>query len=460
MLVGVLFVTSSAQSQNLRALRNLGKDVFFDKISEPATQSCASCHVPETGFTAPTSLINETTVVVPGADGTSFGNRKPPSAAYAAFAPPFDPACTPATPPFLCRGGIFWDGRATGQTIGVEVFGGDPDLASAYAEFLGPTADQALAPFGSDVEMNCPDGNDNGFPGAEFVCRHVAASSYVVKYVRAWGEEPDCETTGVDISFKRIAVAIAAWEASSQVNPFNSRRDRALANDDDGQFPLRRLNDQENLGHDLFFGVISELNPVGKDAGCALCHNSEGGGSLGDEPEQLYTDHAFHHLGIPPNPDIPTFDPAQPDLGLAHHTSPGDPATSPHAGAFRTPTLRNVARPPNRNFTRAFMHNGYFKSLQQVVHFYNTAIAKPVCPGGIVSAEDAIANDCWPAPETPDPLPGSAFGLFGDLGLTEAEEDALVAYLEALSDRRVASPPGGADDDDDGDDDDDDDDDD
>ena len=291
-----------------------------------------------------------------------------------------------------------------------------------------------------------PDGDDNGLPGAEAVCRHVKRADYSPLYRKAWGESIDCRESVVDISFKRVAVAISAWEHSEEVNSFSSKRDIALAHDDDGTpgaFPLEDFSNKENLGHDLFYGVTSALNPTGKNANCSACHNSEGPGSTGAEPAQLYSDQGFHHLGLPPNYDIANFDADNPDFGLAHHTFPDDPGASGHAGHFRTPTLRNVAKKVNRNFTKAYMHNGYFKNLEDVVHFYNTATLKldPVrCPAGTTAAQ-ARRRDCWPAAEVNNGLQASGVGLLGNLGLTTAEEKAIVAYLETLSDTKTVQAP-------------------
>lgn len=431
---------------DVEALESLGKYVFFDKISVPATQSCASCHSPADGWTAPRTRINRGQVVMPGANPQTAGRRKPPTIAYSNTAPifgesifaPFSGACEVERFGFWCSGGLFGDGRATGAVIGDEVFADYFMLKEAYGQFLGPLADQAMAPFSNDVEQNVPDGNDNGLPGAEFVCRHVESAKYSELYELSWGEPIDCESTGVDISFKRIAVAISAWEQSSEVNSHSSKRDFALMNDDDdtpGQFPLKDLSDQENLGHDLFFGVVSELSPSGKDARCAVCHNSEARGSVGDEPEQQYTDNAFNHIGVPPNYEIANFDPNNPDVGLSEHTS-ANPHTSGHAGHFRTPTVRNVDKRKNSHFRKAYMHNGYFKNLEDIVHFYNTSILKldPVeCPPGTTAAQ-ARANDCWPAAEVDTDNQAHSLGLMGNLGLTEAEEAAIVAYLKALTD--------------------------
>jgi cytochrome c peroxidase len=451
---------AGAAGPNTGALEELGKRVFFDEISVPNTQSCASCHNADAGWTSPSAIINAGQVVFPGAVRKRAGGRKPPSIAYASKIPAFGdsplvgvvipglpptPPCAEGTNALSCAGGVFWDGRATGHTIGAEVFGGDPALTAAYEDFLGPLADQALGPFPNDVEQNVPDGRDNGLPGAEFVCRHVAAARYAELYKKAWGAAPDCRK-GVDISFKRIAVAIAAWEHSKEVNSFSSLRDLALAQDSDstpGEFPLSDFSDQENLGHDLFYGITSGLNPTGKNANCSACHNSAGPGSRGNEPDQIYTDGGFHHLGLPPNFEIANFDPKNPDVGLAEHTAPAAPEASGHAGAFRTTTLRNVDRRASDGFKKAYMHNGYFKRLEDVVHFYNTATLKldPVkCPAGTTAAQ-ARARDCWPAAEVNNGRQVSAFGLLGNLGLSTNEEDAIVAYLQTLTDTQEVKKP-------------------
>lgn len=427
---------------DVAALTALGKAVFFDPISEPAgVMSCASCHAPEAGWVSADSAVNLGQVAVPGAVSSRAGNRKPPSSAYATFSPFFgdassDFACT-ADDAFavFCVGGLFWDGRATGSDVGAEVFAGYGALAEAYGRFLGPAVDQALGPFANDVEQNVPDGNDNGLAGAEYVCEHVLNSDYADLYEQAWGELPDCQVLTVDISFKRIAVAIAAFEQSAEVNAFSSKRDNVR----ETALPYAGFTDQENLGQALFFGVTTDLNPTGKDAKCAACHNSGLPESEGHETNQVFTDHRYHALGLPPNPEAAHYDAYSPDRGLGHHTG-ADGSYTNHDGAFRTPTLRNVAKGLELGLTKAYMHNGYFKSLEDVVHFYNTALVKldpEACPAGTTAAE-AREQDCWPAPEIGDQT--GAFGNFGDLGLTEEEEAAVVAYLHTLSDATVDFP--------------------
>jgi cytochrome c peroxidase len=64
------------------------------------------------------------------------------------------------------------------------------------------------------------------------------------------------------------------------------------------------------------------------------------------------------------------------------------------------------------------------------VHFYNTRDVLPRCaandPGEVVS--------CWPAPEDPE---NENMRQLGNLGLSEAEENAVVAFLATLTDRYV-----------------------
>ncbi|MDI6804964.1 MAG: cytochrome c peroxidase, partial [Bacteroidota bacterium] len=86
--VAILLIAGTASAQILTPKEMLGKAIFFDaNLSTPTGQSCASCHSPETGFTGPTSDVNATTVVYPGAIPTRFGNRKPPTAAYGGKSP-------------------------------------------------------------------------------------------------------------------------------------------------------------------------------------------------------------------------------------------------------------------------------------------------------------------------------------------------------------------------------------
>ncbi len=221
----------SAGAAALTPIELLGKNIFFDEISIPGNkQACASCHDPAKGWILPDSAINGSTVVAPGAKPHALGNIKPPSNAYASFSPPFRSGNFGPIPPW--EGGNFWDGRAEG----CGAIGGPCPVASPvgavsdtitpldlplskradYEEYLGPTADQALNPFPNDVEQNIREKN---------VCQRVQTAKYENLYKQAFGEAIDCSPNPKDdpaykTSFKRLAVALAAWQASDDVNSF------------------------------------------------------------------------------------------------------------------------------------------------------------------------------------------------------------------------------------------------
>ena len=107
---------ASAADPPLTPIQQLGKHLLFDaNLSTPPGVSCAACHAPDVGFTGPDSAINAAGAVYPGAVHTRFGNRKPPAAAYAGDSPIlyFDEKQE------TWIGGMFWDGRATGETLGI-----------------------------------------------------------------------------------------------------------------------------------------------------------------------------------------------------------------------------------------------------------------------------------------------------------------------------------------------------
>ena len=154
------------------------------------------------------------------------------------------------------------------------------------------------------------------------------------------------------------------------------------------------------------------------------------------ETRALFTDYTFDNLGVPKNSDNPVYetDPAFVDLGLgAFLESRPEYAAFADAnmGKQKVPTLRNVDLRPGNGFTKAYTHNGYFKTLEGVVNFYNTRDVKPACPDPLTTEADALAQNCWPAPEVADNVNTDELG---NLGLTAAEEAALVAFMKTLSD--------------------------
>jgi cytochrome c peroxidase len=86
-----------------------------------------------------------------------------------------------------------------------------------------------------------------------------------------------------------------------------------------------------------------------------------------------------------------------------------------------------VDKRPNSGFVKDYGHNGYFKSLKAIVHFYNTRDVLPRCTPN----DPREGTGCWPAPETTDNMSTSKVG---HLGLSESEEDALVSFMQTLTD--------------------------
>ncbi len=128
-----------AQATSLTPQEELGKSLFFDtNLSDPPGQACAACHGPQVGYTGPDEAINKAGAVYEGAVLGRFGNRKPPSAAYAGDSPIlYDDGKS-------WVGGMFWDGRATGWTLG------DPLAEQAQGPFLNPLEQNNASAAGCD----------------------------------------------------------------------------------------------------------------------------------------------------------------------------------------------------------------------------------------------------------------------------------------------------------------------
>ena len=172
---------------------------------------------------------------------------------------------------------------------------------------------------------------------------------------------------------------------------------------------------------------------------CSKCHTLATGPN-GEPP--LFTDFTYDNLGLPRNPVNPFynatgFNPLGAmwiDLGLGGFLESQfdyQDLAAANYGKHKVPTLRNVDKwDIATTKAKAYGHNGYFKTLKGIVHYYNTRDVLTVCPGNYTEAE-ALAASCWPLPESALNMETS---LLGDLGLTDKEEDALVAFLTTLSD--------------------------
>ena len=407
--VAIVSTPGTIGAQDLTDAEQLGKSIFFDEnLSINQNQSCATCHAPEWGWTGPDSTTNAGGSVYEGSILGRFGDRKPPTAAYATLSPIFY-----QDKKGLFVGGNFWDGRATGEKLG------------------NAAADQAQGPFLNPKEQALPD--------SACVVYRVCTGSYPVSFEDVWGAdacdiewpldvEAACAAEGmtVDLSdmdraksamaYDNIALSIAAYEDSPEVNAFSSKYDFTYKKSITGE--KAKLSKEEQLGYSLFRGKGM----------CHRCHPA-------NDQDAFFTDFTFDNLGIPQNPENPA--------GVApYFVDPGLGGFLKNAGYYeevymaewgkhKVPTLRNVdLRPDDDGFIKAYGHNGYFKSLEGILHFYNTRDVLPTCPGAYTEAE-ALAANCWPAPEVTENVNTDELG---NLGLTPEEEAAIVAFLKTLSD--------------------------
>jgi cytochrome c peroxidase len=425
---------TSIPDNQVQQIELLGKLMLFDKeLSVNRNEACAFCHMPETGFTGPISEINRTTGSYPGSVRTRFSERKPQTHTYAPLAPVLHYNEGQGD----LVGGNFWDMRATGRRLG------------------NPAAEQAEGPPTNPVEMGLSDIACSVYRASQRPYRGLFESVWGAQAFRIdWpaNVEQVCNTPGpppandpkpvhlgaadrgqAAATFDQMAQSIAGYEASHQVTAFSSKYDAVLAG-------KTRFTPQEQEGYDLFRGK----------AKCNDCHRD---GGPGEDP--LFTDFTASNIGMPANPDLPYYAESEPDRlgyianksgtsfvdqGVGGFLTNGHPLSEPSAvdarwkplasqnrGRFQVPTLRNVDKRPSPDFVKAYGHNGYFKSLKQIVHFYNTRDVLPRC----ASHDPREGIGCWPAPETTENMNRSKTG---NLGLTEQEEDALVAFMQTLTD--------------------------
>ena len=307
--------TTTTTAADLAARELLGRRLFHDtNLSQPVGTSCASCHNPLRAFAG----NHGGTFGVPlGSTGTA-GLRNTPTAMYAGFTPAFSVAMTPRG--LQARGGQFLDGRADTLT------------------------QQALGPLLATAEMNNPT--------AAAVVAKVAASSYAAAFKTAWGAE--IFTRAAD-AFTAIGRSLEAYERSTEFRPFTSRYDDLLRGRDS-------FTAAEKRGMHAFFAA---------DKGdCISCHAADRNNR--DPAASLFTNHTYVALGVPRNAAIPAnADATFFDLGLAGPKRSAPVGVTGAAGEFKIPTLRNVA------LKSAFMHNGRFASLSEVVGFYATRDIDP-----------------------------------------------------------------------------------
>jgi len=253
----------------------------------------------------------------------------------------------------------FTDGRAL--AMGEDRLQGrrrsQPLLAAPFAPRLfwdgraGSLEEQVLMPIANPVEM--------AHPVADTVTRLATFDEYRAPFQAAFGDPVP--------NASHLARALAAYVRT--LRPETSAFDRFLAGDQ------KALGDQALIGLHLFR----------TKARCMNCHNGP-----------MLTDHGFHDIGLS------FYGRRNQDLGRYEITR--DKAD---LGAFRTPSLRNVAQ------AGPWMHNGLLPDLKGLIRMYNVGM------GNVVAAPD----DAYAPRKSP---------LIQKLDLDAQEIDALTAWLQSL----------------------------
>jgi cytochrome c peroxidase len=454
------------------AIETLGKlEIFDPNLSVNNNLACSFCHDPMAGYANGASILSVYTggsnpgsvpITVPGAyPDNRIAKRNPQSYVYSPYFPPLQ--FNPTQGDFY--GGNFWDARATGFRL------------------HNSAAEQAQDPPLDTQEMANPD----------FACVvfKLSQSVYATFFEQVWGKgsltgitfpantaqlcktpagavTPPAPTiplsptdrTHAQQAYDEFGQAIAAYEIGSEVSSFTSKFDAFLAG-------TAKLTAAETRGYNLFRGK----------ANCNSCHldgrsNTQAAGEIDNgmatNVAPLFTDFTYNNIGLPMNLALPWYSENHPDqfgftanpagvafldegVGLFLDSYYGSPPPNLDwvplfpffVGKFQTSTLRDVGQvpppPPGSTvFVKAFMHNGYLLSLKEVVHFYNTRdkFAFPVLSGHCPTGKVEKVN-CWPMPEEQD----NKNMTIGNLGLTNAEENDLVTFLETLTDGFVTVTP-------------------
>jgi cytochrome c peroxidase len=460
------------QNTGTEAVETLGQLMNFDKnISPGRNQACSSCHMPYAGFSGPIPSVNLTMIAYPGTVHFRAGKRTAQRYTYS----PFFPVLQFNEEQGLFFGGNFWDSRSTGFLL------------------RNPDAEQAQHPPVDTQEMGNPDTACVAFKLSQAVYRPLfeqvwGAGSLDIKFPH--DTEAICATPGGAAAFggdttpvklkpedrlranevyNHWGQSIDAYEQSVQVSAFSSKFDAFLK----GNYTLTPT---EQAGYNLFKGK-GNCNSCHVDGrGTTLTPGQTDTSTTATANPPLFTCFGSANEGLPLNPRDAFFYQTTPDflgfianpfgfgyrdLGMGTFLRSGfGSAPNPNStwtqfaptvdGQFQVSSARNVAMAPpqcptteapgavvnGRNvgyFQKEFFHNGYIKSLKQLVHFYNTRDVKGIafdvtsghCPDGTIEKVN-----CWPRPEVRNNLDMTT----GNLGLTDEEENQIVAFLQTLTD--------------------------
>ena len=285
----------------------LGEVLFFDKsISFNKTQSCSTCHSPDTAFVD--QRKNSANQMVSEGDNPHLhGNRNANTALYAMFSPNFH--FDKKIQDYV--GGQFWDGRAK-------------DLA-----------EQAGGPPVNPVEMGMPDKK-------AIVERLKADPTYYKPITDLYGESIWADA---DKIYAIMEKAIGEFEKQELFAQFSSKYDRALK----GEAELTAL---ESKGKALFFDKTR--------TNCSNCHQS----SEANSATETFTNYRYFNIGVPSNQELIKHNKLAADFvdnGLLDN--PMVKGDEKQKGKFKVPTLRNIG------VTAPYMHNGVFRDLKTVLLF-------------------------------------------------------------------------------------------
>jgi cytochrome c peroxidase len=449
------------------SIETLGELMNYDKnISPGRNQACASCHMPYAAFSGPIPSVNLTMIAYPGTAHYRAGKRTAQRYPYA----PFFPVLQYNKVQEAFFGGNFWDSRATGYKI------------------RNPDAEQAQGPPVDTQEMGNPD--------TACIAYKLSLAVYRPLFELVWGKDslninfpPDtekiCATPGgaaifgndtmpvklspedrvrADNVYDHWGQSLDAYEQSVQVSAFTSKFDAFLAN-------KYTLTPDEKAGYDLFRGKgnCNSCHLDGRSTAPAPTAPDAQDTGVAADTRPLFTCFGSANLGLPLNPRDAFFYQTKPDpfgftpnpigfayrdLGLGEFLRSGYGTwASPNNtwrrfaptqdGRMQTSSARNVALVPAKctggtdapgpYFQKEFFHNGYIKSLKQLVHFYNTRdvaefkfeVTSGHCPAGTIEKVN-----CWPRPEVKNNLDMTV----GNLHLTDEEENQIVAFLQTLTD--------------------------
>ena len=366
----LVFTKTAPREPALSPLAALGHEIFHDKsLSVSGQQSCASCHRAEFGHASAHGIEKG------GPDMQATGLRNVPSVRYVS---------TPSALTFdkegKALGGFFWDGRA----------------ASLQA--------QAMQPFLNPSEMANPD--------AAAVVQKLSRSTYAARFSELNGssiwQDPGRALTA-------MAEALAAYQREDRdLHRFDSRFDQVMQG-------RAIFNAAEKRGWALF---------KDQDKGnCAACHTAETGA---DGSPPLFTDNSYDNLGVPRHPGLRRPQQAlDHDLGLCKNSSlPKNVSTAALCGAFKVPSLRNVA------VRQAFFHNAAMTDLREVIAFYATRDTDPkrwygkgpVFNDLPVKYRGNVNRSEVPYGQKPGDQPR----------LSEQDIDDLLAFLQTLTDADLA----------------------